>query len=84
LVQKSVEVADNAELFDGVIYKIKDVAQLDASIAADAADIQQRITVIRQKVNLLRPSEIVPDLMTSFQLLQRIRSRSTTNRFSFC
>jgi hypothetical protein len=84
LVQKSVEVADNAELFDGVIYKIKDVAQLDASIAADAADLQQRIAAIRQKVNMLRPSEIVPDLMTSFQLLQRIRSKTTNEQVQFC
>ena len=56
-------------LFDGVIYKIKDLAQLDASITADADGPAARIAAIRQKVNLLRPAEIVPDLTASLQLL---------------
>ena len=83
LVQKSVDVADTAALFDGVIYKIKDLSQLDASITADVTDLQARITAIRQKVNLLRPAEIVPDLTASLQLLQRIRGKSTNEQVQF-
>ncbi|HLQ78272.1 MAG TPA: NEW3 domain-containing protein, partial [Terriglobia bacterium] len=83
LVQKSVAVADNAALFDGVVYKIKDLAQLDSSITADVADLQTRITAIRQKVNLLRPSEIVPDLIASQQVLQRIRAKSSNEQVQF-
>ncbi len=83
LVQKSVDVADTAALFDGVVYKIKDLSQLDASITADVTDLQTRITSIRQKVNLLRPAEIVPDLTASLQLLQRIRGKSTNEQVQF-
>jgi len=83
LVQKSVEVADTAALFDGVIYKIKDLSQLDASITAEVADLQTRIDSIRQKVNLLHPAEIVPDLAASLQLLQRIRGKSTNEQVQF-
>jgi LmbE family N-acetylglucosaminyl deacetylase len=83
LVQKSVDVADTAALFDGVIYKIKDLSQLDASITADVTDLQTRIASIRQKVNLLRPAEIVPDLTASLQLLQRIRGKSTNEQVQF-
>jgi LmbE family N-acetylglucosaminyl deacetylase len=83
LVQKSVDVADTAALFDGVIYKIKDLSQLDTSITADVTDLQTRITAIRQKVNLLRPAEIVPDLTASLQLLQRIRGKSTNEHVQF-
>jgi len=83
LVQKTVNIADNAALFDGVIYKIKDLAQLDSNIAADVNDLESRITAIRQKVNLLHPAEIVPDLGTSLQLLQRIRTKSTNEQVQF-
>jgi LmbE family N-acetylglucosaminyl deacetylase len=83
LVQKSVDVADTAALFDGVIYKIKDLSQLDASITADVTDLQTRIASIRQKVNLLHPAEIVPDLTASLQLLQRIRGKSTNEQVQF-
>jgi LmbE family N-acetylglucosaminyl deacetylase len=83
LVQKSVDVADTAGLFDGVIYKIKDLSQLDASITSDVTDLQTRISAIRQKVNLLRPAEIVPDLTASLQLLQRIRSKTTNEQVQF-
>jgi LmbE family N-acetylglucosaminyl deacetylase len=83
LVQKSIDIADNAGLFDGVIYKIKDLAQLDSSISADVTELESRVTAIRQKVNLLRPAEIVPDLTASLQLLQRVRSRSTNEQVQF-
>jgi len=83
LVQKSVDVADSAALFDGVVYKLKDLPQLDPGITADITDLQTRIAAIRQKVNLLRPAEIVPDLISSLQLLQRIRTRSTNEQVQF-
>jgi len=66
-----------------VVYKIKDLSQLDSSIAADATDLETRILAIRQKVNLIRPADIVPDLLTSLQLLQRIRAKSTNDQVQF-
>jgi len=83
LVQKSVNVADNAPLFDGVIYKISDLAKLDSSITSDVADLQARITAIRQKVNLVRPAEIVSDLTAALQQLLRIESKSTNEQVQF-
>src|SRR5215831_19485171 len=58
LVQKATSVADDAPLFAGVLYKLPDLAQLDAGLAADLNDVEQRITAIRRKVNLVRPSDI--------------------------
>src|SRR5215470_14536056 len=55
LVQKTVKVADDAPLFEGVLYKLPDLAQLDAALSANLTDLEQRIATIRQKVNLLRP-----------------------------
>lgn len=83
LVQKSVNVADTAALFDGVIYKIKDLGQLDPTITADVADLEQRITAIRQKVNLIHPAEIVSDLTSAMQQLQRIRTKSANEQVQF-
>src|SRR4029077_19643366 len=51
LVQKSVNVADDAPLFSGVLYKLPDLAQLDTALAAGLADLEQRVEAIRQKVN---------------------------------
>lgn len=83
LVQKSIDVADNAGLFDGVVYKIQDLGRLDATITADVTDLEQRIVAIRQKVNLIHPAEIVPDLTSAMKQLQRIRTKSTNEQVQF-
>src|SRR6185295_16801677 len=54
LVQKPVNVADDAPMFAGVLYKLPDRAQPEPSLSANLSDLEQRITTIRQKVNLLR------------------------------
>src|SRR5215831_8070656 len=59
LVQKTVKVADNAPLFAGVIHKLPDLAQLDPALTQGLADLEQSIAAIRQKVNLLRPFEVL-------------------------
>lgn len=83
LVQKTVTVADNAGLFDGIIYKLSDLGQLDPSLSSDATELEQRISDIRQKVNLLHPSEIVPNLAAALQQLQRMRTQSTNEQVQF-
>ena len=83
LVQKSVNVADDAPLFAGVLYKLPDLAQLDSGIGANLADLEQRITAIREKVNLVRPSDIVPDLAAGLKLLQQIKAKSSNDQVQF-
>src|SRR5205809_1796416 len=83
LVQKNVRVADDAPLFAGVLYKLPDLAQLDPGIAANLADLEQRITAIREKVNLVHPSDIVPDLAAGLKLLQQIKAKSSNDHVQF-
>src|SRR3989441_5867687 len=44
LVQKTVNVSDDAPIFTGVLYKLSDLAQLDATLLADLGGLEQRIT----------------------------------------
>src|SRR5262249_8289639 len=83
LVQKAVNVADDAPLFAGVLYKLPDLAQLDASLAPDLTELEQRITAIRQKVNLLRPSDIAPDLAAALKILQQAKARTSNEHAQF-
>ena len=83
LVQKTVNVSDDAPIFTGVLYKLSDLAQLDATLLADLGGLEQRITAIRQKVNLLRPAEIVPDLAAALKEFQRIKAKSTNEHVRF-
>jgi LmbE family N-acetylglucosaminyl deacetylase len=83
LVQKAVNVADDAPLFSGVLYKLPDLEQLDAGLAANLNDVEQRITAIRQKVNLLHPSEIAPDLAAALKILQQAKARTSNEHAQF-
>src|SRR5262245_56704751 len=83
LVQKTVSVADDAPLFTGVLYKLPDLAQLESGLAASLADLEQKITAIREKTNLGRPAGIVPDLAFAFRLLQEIKSKSQNEHVRF-
>ena len=83
LVQKAINAADDAPLFSGVIYKLSDLAQLDSSLLSSLADLQQRINAIRQKVNLQRPSELVPDLAAALSALQRAKTQTSAEHVRF-
>jgi len=83
LVQKTVAAPDDAPLFTGVLYKLPDLAQLDASLSADLAALEQRITAIRQKVNLVRPSDIVPDLAAALKSLRLLKAKSSNEHVRF-
>ncbi len=83
LVQKSINIADNAPLFSGVLYKLPDLAQLDAGIAGDLMSLEQNINSVRQKVNLIRPADIVPDLASALKDLQRIKGRTANEHARF-
>ena len=75
LVQKTVDVADGADLFAGVLYKLPDLAQLEPSLGADLNQLEQRVNTIRQKAGISKPSDLVPDLMAALKQLQQIRTR---------
>lgn len=83
LVQKTIDVFDTAPLFQGTLYKLTDLAQLDAAIAGDLTQLEQRITAIRQKVNLLQPSAIAPDLAAALKQLQSIRTKTSSEHVRF-
>jgi LmbE family N-acetylglucosaminyl deacetylase len=83
LVQKTVDVFDTAQLFAGVIYKLRDLGQLDDTIASDAADLEQKVDAIRQKVNLVKPAGIAPDLAAALKQIQRMRARSKNEQVQF-
>jgi LmbE family N-acetylglucosaminyl deacetylase len=83
LVQKTVDVADSADLFAGVIYKLPDLAQLEAALGAELNQVEQRVTNIRQKANLVKPGDLVPDLTEGLKQLQQIRTRATNEHVRF-
>jgi LmbE family N-acetylglucosaminyl deacetylase len=83
LVQKTVDVADNADLFAGVLYKLPDLARLDAGITADLTDLEQRVTNIRQKASLTKPSDLLPDLVAALGQLRKVRAKSTNEHVQF-
>src|SRR5262249_23355025 len=83
LVQKSIVAPDDAPLFTGVLYKLPDLAQLDPALSTDLTGLEQRITAIRQKVNLARPSDIVPDLAAALKDLQLMKAKSSNEHVRF-
>ena len=83
LTQKAVNVSDDAPFFSGVLYRLSDLSQLDSSLSADVAGLEQRISAIRQKVNLTRPADIVADLSAALADLERIRAKSTNEHVRF-
>jgi len=83
LVQKAVTVADDAPLFAGVLYKLPDLSQLDPGLASNLNDVEQRITAIRQKVNLMRSSDIAPDLAAALKVLQQARAKTSNEQAQF-
>src|SRR5262245_14461496 len=83
LVQKSVNVAEDADLFAGVIYKLPDVAQLEPALGVELNELEQRITAIRQKANLVKPADLLPDLTAGLKQLQQITSRATNDHAKF-
>ena len=83
LVQKAVNAGDEAPLFAGVLYKLPDLAQVDSGLSSNLTDLQQRITAIRQKVNLLRPAEIAQDLAATLKLLQQARAKTSNDYVQF-
>src|SRR5215813_3317885 len=83
LVQKTVTVADDAPLFAGVLYTLPDLAQLDPGLASSVNDVEQRITAIRQKMNLARPSEIAPNLAAALKILQQAKAGTASEHAQF-
>jgi len=83
LVQKTINAGDNDPVFSGVLYKLPDLAQLDPALTQPLADLQQRVTAIRQKVNLLRPYDILPDLVAACSLLRQIDGKTSSEHVHF-
>jgi LmbE family N-acetylglucosaminyl deacetylase len=83
LVQKTINVPDDAPLFTGVLYKLPDLAQSEPGLSADFAGLEQRVVAIRQKTNLARPADIVPDLTAALKELQRIKAKSMNEHVRF-
>src|SRR5215468_1407593 len=73
LVQKTVTVSEDAPMFEGVLYKLRDLAALEPAISPNLTDLEQRITSIRQKVNLLHPGDVVSDLAGSLKVLRETK-----------
>ena len=83
LMQKTVNVSDDAPILAGVLSRIPDLAQLDSTLSADLAGLAQRVSTIRQKVNLIRPADIVPDLAAALNDLDRIKAKTTNEHVRF-
>ncbi|HZI50202.1 MAG TPA: PIG-L family deacetylase, partial [Terriglobia bacterium] len=83
LVQKTVNVADGADLFAGVLYRLPDLAQLEPALGSDLNQLEQRVTALRQKANIAKPSDLVPDLITALKQLQQIRARAANDHTKF-
>src|SRR5207247_10930093 len=76
-------VSDDAQILTGVLCRIPDLAQLDSTLSADLAGLAQRVSTIRQKVNLIRPADIVPDLAAALNDLDRIKAKTTNEHVRF-
>jgi LmbE family N-acetylglucosaminyl deacetylase len=83
LVNKSITVADDANLFAGTIHKLPDIAQLEPGLSADLTQLQQRIDAMRTKAALSRSSDIVSDLTEAIKLLKAIQSRALNQHVQF-
>jgi LmbE family N-acetylglucosaminyl deacetylase len=83
LVQKTVDVADGADLFAGVLYKLPDLAQLEPSLGADLNQLEQQVVTIRQKANIVKPAELASELTSALNRLQQIRTRATNEHVRF-
>jgi LmbE family N-acetylglucosaminyl deacetylase len=83
LIQKTVDVADSADLFAGVVYKLPDLAQLEPALGSDLNQLEQRVTAIRQKANLTSPAALVPELTAALRQLEQIESRATNEHARF-
>jgi hypothetical protein len=62
---------------------LRDLAELDPSLASPLATLQQRVDAVRQKVNLLRPYEIVADLSDALVLLRQIKAQTSNEHVQF-
>jgi hypothetical protein len=65
------------------LYKLPDLAQLEAPLGADLNQLQQRVNSIRQKAGIVKPSDLVPDLTAALKLLQQIRTRAANDHARF-
>src|SRR5438128_1842128 len=83
LMQKTVNVSDDAPMLTGVLSRLPDLAQLDSTLSADLAGLAERVSTIRQKVNLIRPAYIVPDLDAALNDLDRIKAKTTNEHVRF-
>src|SRR5262245_53450107 len=83
LVQNTITTTAEAPLFEGVLYKLPDLAQLEPGLSQSLTDLEQRIVAIRQKVNLLKPYEIVPDLAAALRAFQQLKGRASNEHVQF-
>src|SRR5437667_11140945 len=74
LMQKTVNVSDDAPILGGVLSRLPDLAQLDSSLSSDLAGLAQRVSTIRQKVSLIRPADICPALASALSDLDRMQA----------
>ncbi len=76
LVDKTVDVSDNEDLFSGTIQRLSDLSQLEPALSEELMQLQQQVNFIREKANFSRPSDLTRDLGKSIQQLRQIRSKA--------
>jgi len=80
---KTIDIEETADLFAGVLHRLPDLAQLAPDLSNDLAQLEQRVTAIRQKASLSRPADLVPDLAAALKQLQDIHRRSRDEHVRF-
>ena len=83
LTDKAIDVAADASLYAGTLYKLPDLAQLEPALGADLNQLEQRIGTIREKARLSRSSEIVPDLAEAIKQFKAIQLKATHEHVKF-
>lgn len=83
LKDKSINVADNADLFAGTLHKLPDLAQLEPALAGDLNQLEQRIDAVRQRATYSKSPDIVPDLTAALKLFQQMKSKATHEHVQF-
>ena len=83
LVDKTVNVDATAPLFQGSLYKLTDLAQLDPALSADLNQLQQQIDAIRQKASYTHSTDVFPDIAVAIRLFKQIQSKATHEHVQF-
>jgi LmbE family N-acetylglucosaminyl deacetylase len=83
LVDKSIDTKSNAALFEGVLYKLPDLARLEPSLGPDLNQLEERVKTLREQARFSHSADIVPAVAEAFKLLKQVENKATNEHVQF-